>query len=1171
MRIAISACLCAATLASAAEGPFNGSFELGVIGQAAPGVYLRQWFAVSALPAGGGPAHLPITAGDGSGGRCVRVPGAPGRLEYNLTSERFSLDRDGEVEFSFRLRCAAAEDGTWTPEQPVTVDLRAFDGRVLQWKPAAERYPVLKSFQVKADRAWATHSRRIVVRGGFPYALMFRCAARPGTTLNALEVDDIAVRYVDAHGAATGDEAVAVPDRVLPVYAPGDEAVLSLRARLGGTDGPVNVTATLVDDHSGAAVASRELALVPQPDAADAGGRRLCTADWALRLPRFGSFSTVISRAGTALRSTGGDLVVVRPPVRHAPGSPGATLGADLGGTHSSLQLATASEQSVQTSTTRPGDEIALLRLAGVQTVRVWGDWGLVDRTSAPGRADLLARELESITAAGMSPLFILGGTLHQTAPSPEEWEAYVTACLRRYGSQVRWWEVVNEASNVWSADQYLPVLTAAHRLVKAARPTDLVIGNGATGDVGPRPLDWTKALVERGHERHLDAIAFHPYKAELDLMGQDRFKYRDLVTSLRGLLREQRPLWNTECYYLCSASRKQGLSGEEQATYGAGDLQRHYLDGLWHGVAMSTAPVHNSLTKHHRSVPANLIPNQVLAGLNALSCLLEGMATLERIEVNPLVRSGVFASADGRSGLGVVYDLRPGGSRWIVPAGGTTGIAVLDLFGNPLPAGAELRCSTDPLFLRGDPAAIAVLFRASRWQVAEPVQLSGRQIAGRLHLEAANRTGQAGQVQITFPASGLPAVACGFTGGERFTALLPPVALPAQLPWIASDGGEQVAAGSLAVTARETVLELGKPLRATLPQGTVLTITALAGHLAIAAEVPEAAPRPAPGEALYEGSALEVFIDADPGFRPDCEAMTLGSERMPVTQYIAAALPSASGRTLWSRAQRASATASAARSERTRSASGWTVRLEVPWGEIVAPGGLAPAIGLDAEIDRFGATGALVKESWGPKPGESHRSRGHYAVLVLPPEVVAGQGERALQLFAATPIADSSFTGSGAWLVQGGHPALRIADGMGFAGTRGVDIAVTPEVAASLPGRLAVFQRLPCQARSGKLAEVRFLLRTTDLRALEERLPSGYRCGFAAYLHFYDGEAKRHLNNEGLGLSKAILGTQEWTLMGFRTPIPDAATELTLSLGTMGRVSGRIQIDDVDIRYIDP
>lgn len=68
----------------------------------------------------------------------------PGRVEYNLTSAPFPMGRDGEVELSFRLRGDAAEDGTWTPGQAVTVDLRSVDPRALQWKPVAERYPVLK-------------------------------------------------------------------------------------------------------------------------------------------------------------------------------------------------------------------------------------------------------------------------------------------------------------------------------------------------------------------------------------------------------------------------------------------------------------------------------------------------------------------------------------------------------------------------------------------------------------------------------------------------------------------------------------------------------------------------------------------------------------------------------------------------------------------------------------------------------------------------------------------------------------------------------------------------------------------------------------------------------------------------------------------------------------------
>jgi hypothetical protein len=1177
-------CLLAA--AAAAAEPFNGSLELGEVGQVAPGFHLRQFFLPASLP-----AHLPLTADDGAGGRCLRMPGVRGRVEYDVGPMRFTLERDGEVELSFRIRADAAEDGSFDPAQQVVVDLRAFDPRALQWKPVAERYPVLTSFALRPERAWRSHSRRIAVRGGFPYALAFRCWTLPPETLNALEVDDLAVRPLDLPAAAE-DEAAVLGAREPAVFGPGERVALRVRARLAGADGAL--AAALVDDHDGSVVARQELALELLEEATGGDGRRAWGARWELPAPRFGSFSTVLTRAGAPLRSCGGDLVVARPPVRHPAGSPGASLGANLEGTVP-LQLTPTTEPTLHTVSGHPGDEVELLRLAGVQAVRVWADWNLVEPEPGSFHAEVLGRRLDALAAAGMEPLLVLGATFtHAPAPGTrplkgtlppwlyrdatvrpgtvvppvDAWERYVAACLRLFGQRVRWWEVVNEASNGWSAEEYLPRLESAHRLIKQARPDAVVVGNGATGDVGPRPLDWTRALAALHHERFLDAIAFHPYQAELDLRGQDRFKYRDLVAGLRALLREPRPLWNTECYYLLSATRKQGVSGDEQSSYDAGDLQRHYLDGLWHDVAVSTAPIWDSLVKRRRG--AGLVPNQVFAGLNALSCLLEGMATLERVEVNPLVRSGVFASADGRCGLGVVYDLRPGGSHWQAPASGFAGIAVLDLFGNPLPAGGELRCGTDPLFLRGDPAAIAALLRASRWRVAEPLALAGTVVAGRLHLEAGNRTGLAAAATVGFPGSGLPAVDCRFRAAERLAVVLPAAALPARLPWTASVDSEPAGGGSLELGATRPVLALtlDQPLRATLARGSVLTLTARPDHLAIAASVPEAVPRPAPDGRLYEGSALEVFVDAAPGFRPDCDQVAGGAEKMAVTQYIAAAVPTPGGQTLWSHAHRRPQAASTARASRTRNDGGWQVQLEVPWDELVAPGGPPAVIGLDAEVDRLAG-----KESWGPLPGESYRRRGHYPLLALPAEVVARAREpaRALALYGAAPLADGGFDGDGAWRIQGAHPALRLADGAGWAGSRGVDITVAPADAASLPARLAVYQRLPCRPRSGRIAQVSFLLRLADLRSARERAPDGYRCGFSAYLHFRDVAAGVELNNEGLGLGSAVLGSQEWTLMGFRCTIPDQASELTLSLGLRGPVSGRVQIDAVDIAFLEP
>ena len=48
------------------------------------------------------------------------------------------------------------------------------------------------------------------------------------------------------------------------------------------------------------------------------------------------------------------------------------------------------------------------------------------------------------------------------------------------------------------------------------------------------------------------------------------------------------------------------------------------------------------------------------------------------------------------------------------------------------------------------------------------------------------------------------------------------------------------------------------------------------------------------------------------------------------------------------------------------------------------------------------------------------------------------------------------------------------------------------------------------------------FLLKLSDLRAETAIDAEGYRCGLTAFLHYRDGVAGAHLNNDGLGLASA-------------------------------------------------
>lgn len=131
-------------------------------------------------------------------------------------------------------------------------------------------------------------------------------------------------------------------------------------------------------------------------------------------------------------------------------------------------------------------------------------------------------------------------------------WQADVEALVKYYSSPpagchdcaaVTTWEPWNEPNNTgWSnASSYVKeVLGPFYRAVKAAKPTDTVIG-GSTLEVD---LSWWKGLVAAGGLHDLDVAAVHPYTGNNDSWEEDGIPSQlEHLESLLGRV----PLWLSE------------------------------------------------------------------------------------------------------------------------------------------------------------------------------------------------------------------------------------------------------------------------------------------------------------------------------------------------------------------------------------------------------------------------------------------------------------------------------------------------------------------------------------------------------------------------------------------------------------------------------------------------
>ncbi|MDZ4199143.1 MAG: hypothetical protein U1E27_07655, partial [Kiritimatiellia bacterium] len=786
-----------AAVPAAVEWIFNSGMELGTPGEPVPNFFLRFYLDPAVALAPDAPEVFPVTVADGFSGQGLRVPAIRGMREYNLETERFQIEEDGEVEISFRVRSGLLPDGSEDPNARMIVDFRCYN-RNIQYGSTSERYPVLETFSAPISTQWTTVSRRFRVRGGFPYSLWFRRNVMSVSgELTELNLDEVRVRPV-GHPPAFPDELVARPDRRVPLYEQNEAPTFFVRALLNRPDAAVTLPMRIIDDEDSTLVRESSVALVRAAEPVGDDPRALFTGSVELPGIRFGSFSSRFLLKEERLAARGGDFAVIHPVVRHPRFSPGWSLGFNWPApvSHQLAPLLAPSDQSAQHGA-RPMAEF--MARSGAQTARIWGHWRMTEPEKDDFQADFMKARVALAREFGMDPLFLLGGTFTH-APPPERpierkqgdqpawlyqehtvrpgvalppidrWEKYVEFCALQLKDQVDLWEVVNEASNGWTAEEYLPVLEAAYRILKKHQPESLVIGNGATGDLGLRPIGWTRDLAALGHERFLDAVAFHPYQAGLDSLGGSYFKYRDVIQGIRDALSEPRPLWNTECYYMQSATIRQAADGEGLADLAAGDLTRHYLESLLHGVVGSQAPYDGQFVKRRSTVPSPLVPNSLFVGVNTLSWLLRDIVRLERIEVGRLVYAGLFLDEAGLQGLGFVYDQRAAGSRMTLNRDAAARLEWFDLFGNPFDPGDGLDLHMRPVYCRGEPAAIREVLSTATFRAGQGLHLSAKAFHGGLALGARNLTGAPMNADLSLtPDAGLPdRIRFSFTRNEE-------------------------------------------------------------------------------------------------------------------------------------------------------------------------------------------------------------------------------------------------------------------------------------------------------------------------------------------------------------------------------------------------------------------
>ena len=192
---------------------------------------------------------------------------------------------------------------------------------------------------------------------------------------------------------------------------------------------------------------------------------------------------------------------------------------------------------------------------------------------------------------------------------------------------------------------------------------------------------------------------------------------------------------------------------------------------------------------------------SEMSVATNALSFMLKDMEKLNPVPLNPFMRAGIFKSADGKQGVGFVYDLRPSGST--VKTENESGLQFFDLFGNRIAKADGTTLSYEPLYIKGTPERIAEFFKSVRFIPKQSCRVFGRVLGGRLYLTALNSFGQPGTIMTKFaPETGLPNIQFAFKDADDDSTVSFPLPANCQLTYRVESNGAELGSGKVEMTA---------------------------------------------------------------------------------------------------------------------------------------------------------------------------------------------------------------------------------------------------------------------------------------------------------------------------------------------------------------------------------
>lgn len=367
-------------------------------------------------------------------------------------------------------------------------------------------------------------------------------------------------------------------------------------------------------------------------------------------------------------------------------------------------------------------DYVALARACGHRWTRVhdtsmFTKWPVTE--TAPGTWRWFDKHAAAARDGGMAVLGMLDGAPRWVSTKPRDggywgiwhlpdrpeaakaWETYVRTVVGHYRGTIDAWEVWNEPWGDWWSGNggtpklYAELLKIAYKTAKEANPAATIVGV----DTYRGHDAWHDGVLAEAKLDSFDAFSFHDYNDAL--YGGETPMARVQASAFNAAQAKHgtpKPLWNTEGGALALASMYAPETGGMP-------VRTQMAQGVRYDVTMMAAGVRvfcfyaahadPSMGHPEGAIEWDRAIKPILAGRAVLAWLADGAGTPTRREPVAGVDLYEYPAREGRI-VRVLWS--HDGDAHAVPV--EPKAQVLDVFGNPLRAGAAVNVSIEPVYV---------------------------------------------------------------------------------------------------------------------------------------------------------------------------------------------------------------------------------------------------------------------------------------------------------------------------------------------------------------------------------------------------------------------------------------------------------------------------------------